>query len=80
MYFNEDPTTTKQLTDALQRANAELVKYKNIAYNLQQKVDNLTLAFTVSDSYHQLELETAKSPMSQQWSAHLNKPVSLLSA
>ncbi len=85
MYYDEeDPTTTEQLTvvqinqlkDAWQRANAELVKYKDIAYNLQQKVENLTSA--INDSFNQLELETAKSQISQQCCANPNKPVLLI--
>lgn len=84
MYYEEDTTTTEQLTlvqinqlkDAWQRANAELVKYKDIAFNLQQKVENLTSA--INDSYNQLELETAKSQISQSCCANPNKPVLLV--
>jgi hypothetical protein len=85
-YYSDDlePMTTEQLTvvqinqlkDAWQRANAELVKYKDIAFNLQQKVENLTE--TINQSCVQLELETAKSQMSQTCCSSPSKPVQMV--
>jgi hypothetical protein len=80
-YSDGDEPTTEQITavqinqlkEAWQRANAELLKYKDIAYNLQQKVENLTAV--INESYSQLELETAKSQLSQLCCGNPSKPV-----
>ena len=84
MFSEEEPITTEQLTvvqinqlkEAWQRANAELVKYKDIAYNLQQKVENLTSV--INESYSQLEMESAKTQLSQLCCSSPNKPVLLV--
>lgn len=83
-YSDNEPTTAEQLTavqinqlkDAWQRANAELIKYKDIAFNLQQKVENLTA--TINESCMQLELESAKSQLSQVCCSNPSKPVFLV--
>jgi hypothetical protein len=83
-YSDGDEPTTEQITavqinqlkEAWQRANAELLKYKDIAYNLQQKVENL--AAVINESYSQLELETAKSQLSQLCCGNPSKPVLLV--
>lgn len=84
MFLDSGPTTSEQLTvaqihqlqEAWQRANAELIKYKDIAYNLQQKVENLSA--TINASYSQLELETAKSQVSQLCCTYPDKPILLI--
>lgn len=84
MFLDSGPTTSEQLTvaqihqlqEAWQRANAELIKYKDIAYNLQQKVENLSA--TINASYSQLELETVKSQVSQLCCTYPDKPILLI--
>ena len=65
-----------QLKEAWQHANAELIRYKDIAHNLQQKVEHLTKSLNESSS--QLELESVRSQLSQLGCSFPNKPVLLI--
>jgi hypothetical protein len=84
LFRDYEPTTSEQLTvaqinqlkDAWQAANAELMKYKDIAFNLQQKVEKLTNV--INESYNHIELETTKSILSQLGCTNPTKPVLLV--
>jgi hypothetical protein len=65
-----------QLKEAWQKANSELMKYKELAHNLQRKVETLTSS--VNHAYGQLELEATRSQLSQLCCSCPSKPVILV--
>jgi tRNA U34 5-methylaminomethyl-2-thiouridine-forming methyltransferase MnmC len=65
-----------QLKEEWQKANAELVRYKELAFNLQTKIEKLSSALESSEQ--QLELEAFKSYMAQICATNPSSPILLV--